>query len=603
MSPPILQFRPEAGGGVHVDLERLIAGRLLVQGSSGAGKSFMTRYLLEQTHGRIQQFIIDPEGEFATLRERFDYVVASADGNGDVPADPKSADLLCRQLMELEASAILDIYELDPEDRQEFVARFLHRLVNMPKGAWRPALVVVDEAHEFAPESGSAPPSKRPMELVVSKGRKRGLGAIYLTQRLSKLSKNASDLQNVLIGYTGLDTDIRRAGDILGFDKEQREGLKRLDPGEFFAFGPAISREVTKVRSGEIQTHHPEPGEIRAPTAPPRGRLQELVAQLEGIEGRAAEEEQEVENLRSEVARLRRELRSARNAEAPAAVDEEEIREKLLEEFTDGLHRNLADAMAAAVAHVATRTSGPLALLADRSAKARDATEAVEGAVEELADALRDLVNDPPAPEDLGVGGFFPLSGRAVARRPPEFTKQRPQLTTQPTDPSILDGKLSPRHQRILDALARLEAMGIPAPSRTILAAVASYSPKSSGYEKAVSRLSALELVHYPAPGDVALTPEGRGVAAPPTQAVTVQELHAAWFRILKPRHVRILQPLIDCYPAALSREELAERSEYSALSSGYEKAISRLSSFGLVHYPQPGHVAATDLLFPEGLT
>jgi hypothetical protein len=81
-------------------------------------------------------------------------VVASAGGDGDVPAHPDSADLLCRQLVELEASAILDMYELEPADRERFVANFLHRLVNLPKSSWRPALVVVDEAHEFAPERG-----------------------------------------------------------------------------------------------------------------------------------------------------------------------------------------------------------------------------------------------------------------------------------------------------------------------------------------------------------------------------------------------------------------------------------------------------------------
>ncbi len=68
------------GPGVHLDLDRLISTRLLVQANSGGGKSWALRRLLEQTHGSVQQIVIDPEGEFASLRERFDYVLASRQG-------------------------------------------------------------------------------------------------------------------------------------------------------------------------------------------------------------------------------------------------------------------------------------------------------------------------------------------------------------------------------------------------------------------------------------------------------------------------------------------------------------------------------------------
>lgn len=587
MTAPVIQFAP-GGGGLHVDLERLVSSRLLVQGSSGAGKSYLVRYLLEQTHGRIQQFVFDPEGEFSTLRERFDYVVASAGGDGDVPAHPSSADMLCRQLVELEASAILDIYELDPEEREEFVGRFLHRLVNMPKEAWRSALVVVDEAHEFAPERGD-PPSRKPMELIVSKGRKRGLCAIYSTQRLSKLSKNAGDLQNLLVGYTGLDVDVRRAGDILGFDKAQSQELKQLEH-EFFAFGPAFSREVICVRSGPVQTHHPKPGEIRAPTPPPRGKLAALVAELSAIPERAAEEERNLEELQERVHELEAELRAAR------AGEEYEDRAYEIVEERDRY-------VSAAVAEQRRRFTELVQPMVD-SARALHAAlngrlDAFVTAIDELEEGLANDDDD----EDLIDAGdrVRPAAPRGTPPLPRPAPPPRP-APARFEAAGHAAGELEPRHLKILDALARLEAMGIDSPSRSVLAAVASYSPKSSGFEKAVSRLSALDLVHYPSAGDVALTELGRAAATPPETAVTLRELHASWFRILEPRHVRILEPLMKCYPRALSREELAQRSEYSAASSGYEKAISRLNSFGLVTYPQPGHVAATELLFPRGL-
>jgi hypothetical protein len=63
----------DLGGMIRLDLEKILDGRLLVQGTSGAGKSWTLRRILEQTHGLVQQIVIDPEGEFVSLARHFDY--------------------------------------------------------------------------------------------------------------------------------------------------------------------------------------------------------------------------------------------------------------------------------------------------------------------------------------------------------------------------------------------------------------------------------------------------------------------------------------------------------------------------------------------------
>lgn len=60
-----------AGQEIPISVESIIAGRVLIQANSGAGKSWALRRLLEQTAGQIQHLIIDVEGEFHTLREKF----------------------------------------------------------------------------------------------------------------------------------------------------------------------------------------------------------------------------------------------------------------------------------------------------------------------------------------------------------------------------------------------------------------------------------------------------------------------------------------------------------------------------------------------------
>lgn len=53
-----------------INLPVLLETRLLVQAGSGGGKSWALRRILEQTAPHVQQLVIDPDGEFATLREK-----------------------------------------------------------------------------------------------------------------------------------------------------------------------------------------------------------------------------------------------------------------------------------------------------------------------------------------------------------------------------------------------------------------------------------------------------------------------------------------------------------------------------------------------------
>jgi hypothetical protein len=65
LSQPILG-RSTAGASIIIDVARLVETRLLLNANSGGGKSWALRRILEQTHGKLQHLVIDPEGEFHT---------------------------------------------------------------------------------------------------------------------------------------------------------------------------------------------------------------------------------------------------------------------------------------------------------------------------------------------------------------------------------------------------------------------------------------------------------------------------------------------------------------------------------------------------------
>lgn len=293
-----------------MNLEKLIDTRLLVQANSGGGKSWLLRRILEQSHGKVHQIVIDLEGEFSTLREKYDYILASKEG--DIPAEPRSAELLARKILELNVSTIVDLYELNHYDRKHFVKLFLDALVNAPKKLWHPALVVVDEAHVFCPEKGQSESSSSVIDLA-TRGRKRGYSALLATQRLSKLSKDAAaECNNKLIGRTGLDVDMKRASDELGFrTKEQYLSLRALEPGEFFAFGAAISVEVIKVKVGRVKTTHPKAGSriLAAKPAPPTTKIKRLLGRLKDLPEAAEKEARTIKEFKEQLRKARTELR------------------------------------------------------------------------------------------------------------------------------------------------------------------------------------------------------------------------------------------------------------------------------------------------------
>ncbi len=247
----------EPGGApVHIDVEELLATRLLVQGNSGSGKSHLLRRLLEESAPLIQQVVIDPEGDFVTLAEPFGHVVIEAASYG-------SAEIaqLAARIRQHRASVVLALDGLELEAQMRCAALFLSTLFDAPREQWYPALVVVDEAQMFAPAvAGDVSDEARRVSLaamtnLMCRGRKRGLAGVIATQRLAKLAKNvAAEASNFLMGRTFLDIDMQRAADLLGMERRQAEQIRDLARGQFLALGPAISRRPLAVRIGATRT-------------------------------------------------------------------------------------------------------------------------------------------------------------------------------------------------------------------------------------------------------------------------------------------------------------------------------------------------------------
>jgi uncharacterized protein len=535
----------ELGIGAPLNLELLIETRMLIQAQSGGGKTTALRRLLEQSHGRIQHLVIDPEGEFSTLREHFDYVLA-ARHHGDTVADPRSAKLLAERLLELGVSAILDLYELKAHERIRFVRLFLEALVEAPRALRHPVLVVIDEAHVFCPEKGQAESAPAVIDLC-ARGRKRGLCAILATQRLSKLHKDAAaELRNVLVGATGLDIDQQRAGDVLGFGKAERLALRDLKWRQFYAYGPALSPGVKLITTGDTTTKNPPAGHALAPPPPPTAKVKALLPKLADLPAEAEERAKSVADLQRELATVRRQLTLSLRG-APVAPPTEKLVEKRVE--------------------VAVLKEGQLARL-------EKVTERFAGVGTEVATVGRELAQ---VLGKLNPNGHRP----AVAPRPLPVAATAPRAAAPRVAASAPSDGLSAPEQAILDTVLMLNTRGISA-GRESVARWLGIHPNGGRYGSNLARLRAdgfLEGFTLTAIGTAAATPQDTGLEA--------------GLRALSDDPKRqIVRTLVDA-GQSLSREELAAALGIHPNGGRYGSNLAWLRTMGVI--TDRGPIAVTD--------
>jgi hypothetical protein len=360
-------------GNVQLDLVKLVSTRALVTANSGGGKSWLLRLIAEKAIGHIQTLILDPEGEFATLREKHDVLLVGAEG--EVAADPRTAGLLARKLAELEVSAVIDLSEFHLEERQRFVKIFAETLIDLPKNLRHPTILLLDEAHLFCPEKGAGEAESGPavIDLAV-RGRKRGICLIPATQRLSKLSKHCeAECNNVFIGRTVQDIDQARAAKVLGLKPADALALRDVEAGEFFTFGPAIAAAgVVKFHVGAVATTHPEPGDRHKLSAPKASdAVKQLVAHLADLPQQAIEEARTLSEAKRQITDLQRQLKSAGNlktVEVASSQEKQPIR---------NLRKGLDDAMKI-INQLAATSADPAA------ADPEHVRKIVQGAVDQL---------------------------------------------------------------------------------------------------------------------------------------------------------------------------------------------------------------------------
>ncbi len=557
------------GGRLEVDLPTLVDTRLLIQANSGGGKSWLLRLIAER--GGIQTIVLDNEGEFASLREVVDVLLVGA--TGEVPADTRHAALLARRLLEYKVSAVIDLYDLKLTERRRFVKLFLESLIHLPRDLWRPAVVILDEAHIYCPERGSGEAeSTEAVISLMSQGRKRGYAGIIATQRLSKLHKDAAaEANNVIIGRTWLDADQARAGDALGLSKADRLKLRDLGQGEFYAFGPAFSRPgVVHFRSDRVRSTHPRPGERHLLTAPaPSQAIRGVLGKFADLPHEAEEEIRGLHEARRRIGELERQIKSLKGAGPAGQIDQ-----------------------------VATERAVKSAVERDRAVwrqkleQGRVRLRQMAGAASSAGQAVEKLkvLLDETESEWASLPAVVEVRNSSPNDRPTHSAK--PQ-NNRVASAETLNGplKLASGERRILTALAQYPE----GRSKVQVAVLTGYAASGGGFNNYLGALRSRGLIE--GVGErITITEAGIQALGSWEPLPTGSALIDYWRNRLGKAERLILETLTQAFPDALTKEEVAAKAGYEANGGGFNNALGRLRTLELVQ--GRGELKASDNLF-----
>ena len=581
------------------DLDIILRSNVLVQANSGGGKSWLLRRFIEQAFKRVPQIVIDPEGEFSTLRSHFDVVLVGK--GGDTPADIRSARLLAHRLLELGTSAVIDLYEMSKPQRPVWVAAFLNALIDAPKKLWRDFLIYIDEAHEFAPEPGHGTESRdekvcrHALIDLAAKGRKRGYGVVAATQRLGKLSKDfAAELKNVLIGQTFIDIDRERAAGNLGVAKGNKpeffKSVMKLEPGAFFAFGRAFVLEPTLVTIGDVETEHPEAGRRQSAPPPPTAKIRHLLPQLADLPKEAEDKIQTEKELRARIGELERELKKDPLAGDPSKWRTKTIEHEILSPKSIARLEKLVDKLTNGQMKIADAVDA-LALQRDRLAQAQQAVVSEIGSLKTVLGKAK----EPNSPRTVvSTDGIT----RVTAQRPRQIRAVdrgdgHRSTFSDPMEARYRGNDDAPSDlSRCARALLRVLAVRGNA-SDSQISALSGYKKTSSSFANGLSELRTRGFIDG-SPDNRVILPVGRDIAGPQEPLPTGAALVPYWLPRLTKSEATMLQVIYD--HGTISREDLAREAEYSITSSSFANALSGLRTLDLIHGRPGGDVTIADV-------
>ena len=293
--------------GVLANLDALAEFGAFIEGTSRSGKTNVGRVFCEQTYGVVQHIILDPEGQYPSLRSAgrpyliigkgrdvelvLRLVGRDVDGKEEWEVDGEAVARLILAVVDRGVSVIFDMSDYDLSDQYIIVRSIADALVTLPESHPRTTAVIIEELQDYAPDGGGKDTSHNSVRRLAKRGLKRGVFMLGVSQRVADVSKGViTQLKTKIIGGTD-HKDAKRALEELGMSPSDRQLVTDLEQGQFWVKGPAFERHAQIVRAPLSETAPPKRrrGEPPAPAADAPAEIAALAATLRQSATEAAE--------------------------------------------------------------------------------------------------------------------------------------------------------------------------------------------------------------------------------------------------------------------------------------------------------------------------
>ncbi len=219
---------------LNLDLEEIIGQCVAILGIRGSGKSNTAGVIFEELlRHRYPMSIVDIEGEYFGLKEKYEVLVVGTGDGVEIEIDADCAAEIAQVSMEKNVPVVLDLSGFLSDERTELLKAYLSSLWNLAGTLRRPYIIGIEEAHEFIPQ-GVKHDLKELIARIALRGRKRGLGGIIVSQRSAKVDKDVLSQAGMLFLHRVVhEVDMRVYSELLPWRKsEAKEIVNALDTGD-----------------------------------------------------------------------------------------------------------------------------------------------------------------------------------------------------------------------------------------------------------------------------------------------------------------------------------------------------------------------------------
>lgn len=584
----------------------IIAMRVVEYGDSGSGKTAFARLLAEKIHESGHRFCaIDLKNDWWGLKSSADGqaagipVVIFGGPRADVKIfeDAAAAATLADTIGGIDQPVIIDLDSLSRAKQERFLTGFLDRFYEVNR---RPIMLFCDEADRYAPQkpmTQDAILSLSSSEDIARRGRKRGIGSTWLTQRTAVLNKNVSEFGNLTIIFrTPGERDLKELEDRVGriADKATVKEVMHLAPGledgeAFFLSSHPKLRAFMPSPVRPLQMPLPRTFDSSAtPGVGHRRREPKILAHadLTAIEEKMASQIEKAKAddpkaLRAEIARLKSEA-----AKAPANIPKA-IPPKIIEKPV------LKDSQITRLEKLADRIDKRFPILSSAFGSTFNDIAKLTSAMMSETASLRSAIKAPGKPLAIPTPEIVSRHDRLVANPPPRhqagLIRAERIEGDDPRTPIADNDTLPIGERRILTACAQYPD-GIGRDQATVLTGY-----KRSTRDAYIKRLKKRE---YILDSGISIQATSAGVTALGNfkPLPTGSELQTYWFGRLPEGERRILDVLVSNYPGAVEREAISVRTAYKR--STRDAYLKRMASKRIVEVISGGSVRASADLF-----